>query len=93
MEILTIFANRLYSFKYKNRGYGNKTKSWLRLYAIQISKECYIITGGAIKLTKAMQDRPHTKKELSKVNKCLDFLRVEGIFDLKGVLETIEIES
>lgn len=28
---------------------------------------CYIITGGAIKLTRTMQEREHTLKELSKM--------------------------
>lgn len=54
---------------------------WLRLYAIKIDKDNYVITGGAIKLTHLMQDRPHTQKELNKINKCLDFLKDEGVID------------
>lgn len=33
--------------------------SWLRLYAIKLEPGCYIITGGAIKLTRTMEERQH----------------------------------
>lgn len=32
-------------------------QSWLILYAIRIEKDLYVLTGGAIKLTKKMQGR------------------------------------
>lgn len=54
---------------------------WLRLYAIKIDENNYVITGGAIKLTQLMQDRPHTQEELNKINKCRDFLKDEGVID------------
>ena len=41
--------------------------SWLRLYAIRIEENLYVITGGSIKLTKSMQDRTHTNLELKKI--------------------------
>ncbi|MGV4380656.1 hypothetical protein ACQ1Q1_06730 [Ornithobacterium rhinotracheale] len=37
--------------------------NYLRVYAIRIDEETYIITGGAIKMHRAMQDRVHTHKE------------------------------
>ena len=39
--------------------------SWLRIYAIKLEPGCYIITGGAIKLTRTMQEREHTLNELN----------------------------
>lgn len=72
------------------KAYGNKRKSWLRLYAVELSKECYVITGGAIKLTKKMQDRPHTNRELKKIEKLIAFLKENGIYDNKGIKETID---
>ena len=49
-------------------------RSWLRLYAIKLSVGIYIITGGAIKLTRTMQEREHTLQELEKMEKVRNFL-------------------
>ena len=56
-------------------------KSWLRLYAIKLSIGIYIITGGAIKLTRTMQEREHTLQELEKMEKVRNFLVREHVFD------------
>lgn len=37
--------------------------SWLRIYAIKLEPGIYVITGGAIKLTRTMQEREHTLVE------------------------------
>ncbi len=74
------------------KAYGPFTHSWLRLYAIEVSKECYIVTGGAIKLTRKMLDRKHTSKEIDKMNMCLNYLKDNGLFDIKGINETIEFD-
>lgn len=58
--------------------------SWLRIYAIKLCKGIYIITGGAIKLTKSMQDREHTIKELKQMEKVRSFLLSNGIVDDDG---------
>lgn len=55
--------------------------SWLRIYAIRIEPNVYIVTGGAIKLTATMQDREHTQIELDKLNACRNYLQQNGIFD------------
>jgi hypothetical protein len=55
--------------------------SWLRVYAIRIEPNVYVITGGAIKLTHLMQDREHTTLELVKLNRCKDYLKMNGVFD------------
>lgn len=56
-------------------------RSWLRLYAIKLSVGIYIITGGAIKLTRTMQEREHTLQELEKMEKVRNFLIREHVFD------------
>ena len=66
--------------------YGLCYKSWLRVYAIKIAHR-YYVTGGAIKLTKAMQDRVHTHCELQKMQRCFSFFEEEGIVDVEGAKE------
>lgn len=64
----------------KEKGRLNR-RSWLRLYAIKLSVGIYIITGGAIKLTRTMQEREHTLEELEKMEKVRNFLIQEHVFD------------
>ena len=49
--------------------------------AIKLSMGIYIITGGAIKLTRTMQEREHTLQELEKMEKVRNFLIREHVFD------------
>ena len=63
--------------------------SWLRVYAIRVEKDVFIITGGAIKLTHYMKDREHTQLELEKLNKCRDFLKANGVFDQDSLIDYI----
>lgn len=58
--------------------------SWLRLYAIKLEPGCYIITGGAIKLTRTMQEREHTLKELRKMEQVRNLLIEQGAIDADG---------
>ena len=53
-------------------------KGWLRLYAIRLAENCYLVTGGAIKLTLEMK-RPHLEYELKKLEQAKQFLRSNGI--------------
>ena len=53
-------------------------KGWLRLYAIRLSSNCYLVTGGAIKLTQDMK-RKHLQDELKKLNQTKTYLRNNGI--------------
>jgi hypothetical protein len=71
----------------KMKAYGVLEKSWIRLYAIKLPENCFIVTGGAIKLTHQMKERAHTKKELDNLKRCRDFLRSHGIIDDEGVEE------
>lgn len=53
-------------------------RGWLRLYAIRLAQNCYLVTGGAIKLTRHMR-REHLQQELRKLERTKQFLRNEGI--------------
>lgn len=64
-------------------------KNYLRLYALKIDDNCFVITGGAIKFTHLMEERPHTLEELNKINRCRDFLKSHGVFDNDSFYEFI----
>jgi hypothetical protein len=53
-------------------------KGWLRLYAIRLAGNCYLVSGGAIKLTADMK-RGHLEYELKKLEQAKQFLRTNGI--------------
>lgn len=61
--------------------------SYLRIYALKIDQNCFVITGGAIKLTQTMQEREHTIIELQKINRCRDYLRDNGVSDVESFYE------
>lgn len=66
-------------------------ETWLRIYALRVDTDVYIITGGAIKLTQTMNEREHTSEELVKIRNCRAFLLEQGIIDAEGVIEEIEL--
>lgn len=78
----------------RSKGKGEKRRghaSWLRIYALKIKENSYLITGGAIKLTHTMQEKEHTLKELSKLFSVRQSLwKEEGIVDGEGFEEYIK---
>ena len=58
-----------------------KHASWLRIYAITLEPGIYVITGGAIKLTRTMQEREHTLVELARMEKVRRFMLDNNIMD------------
>lgn len=56
--------------------------SWLRIYAIRLDPGIYIITGGAIKLTRTMQEREHTLVELAKMERVRRYMLENNIVDM-----------
>ena len=58
-----------------------KHASWLRIYAIKLDPGIYVITGGAIKLTRTMQEREHTLVELARMEKVRRFMLDNNIMD------------
>ncbi|WP_026629129.1 hypothetical protein [Dyadobacter alkalitolerans] len=59
----------------KSKAYGTGAKSWLRMYAVRLNYDFFVISGSAIKLTKAMNEREHLKRELEKLNVVVRFLK------------------
>ena len=64
-------------------------RRWLRIYALRIDTNTYVITGGAIKLTLKMGARPHTAKELEKLEFCRNYLKDQGVFDADSFNELV----
>jgi hypothetical protein len=65
-----------------------KSKSgWLRLYAIKVEGNIYVITGGAIKLTEKMSQSDVTIEEQKKLDLCRNYLKDEGIYDELTLME------
>lgn len=62
-------------------------RSWLRIYALKLQDGCYIITGGAIKLTRTMQEREHTLMELLKQEQVRQFLLHNHIIDTDSFVD------
>ncbi|BDD00751.1 hypothetical protein [Persicobacter psychrovividus] len=63
----------------RSKAYGTEPKSWLRIYALRIAVNVYLVTGGAIKLVRTMQERPHLQSELDKLQIVKDYLIDRGI--------------
>lgn len=61
----------------------------LRIYAIRIDEDTFVITGGAIKLPlhHLMEDREHTKVELQKLKNAQEYLNENGIIDRESFFE------
>lgn len=57
----------------KLKAKGTSRKGLIRLYALKYD-ESYVITGGTIKLTRTLEERPHTKLELYKLDAAKKFL-------------------
>ena len=60
----------------------------LRIYAIELEGECFVVTGGAIKLTEKMKEGNHLLKEKDRLMQVQGFLKEEGIYSLDALLET-----
>lgn len=68
---------------FKEKAYGFLTPSWLRIYAIRIEPNFYVISGGAIKLTQDMNSREHLLLELKKLDLSRQFLLDSNTDDLE----------
>lgn len=69
------------------KSYGTFSPSLLRLYAIKIEANCYLIVAGGIKLNKTIQDSPGLKDNvLKKIDKVISFLKAEGITDNEDLI-------
>lgn len=64
-------------------------KNYLRIYAIRIDENCFVITGGTIKFQHLNKDRLHTQKEMDKINACRDYLKANKVMDADSFYEFI----
>lgn len=51
---------------------------WIRIYAIKIDENEYVITGGGIKLTKTMEEDPLLQIELIRLQQAEDYFKSQG---------------
>jgi hypothetical protein len=86
----TLFCN-LDDTEYKEKLLSKQKSShrWLRLYAIKIESNHYVITGGAIKLTHKMKQSELTLKEKTTIEKCRDYLLENEVYDAETFYELI----
>ena len=68
---------------------GKINHNRLRLYAIKLIDELFIITGGAIKMSQRMLDHPGTAKELSKLSAARQYLEINDIHNEDAFFELI----
>ncbi|PSL47883.1 hypothetical protein CLV51_102743 [Chitinophaga niastensis] len=73
----------LYNHEYRltslQKSKGKIKRSWLRLYALRLDGNCFVITGGAIKLTNDMR-AAHLQAELKKMDHIRAFLHAKDIY-------------
>lgn len=68
---------------------GKIKKNRLRFYAIKLDANCFVITGGAIKMSQTMQEHPDTENELTKLKKAKSYLKKNGVFDEDSFYELL----
>lgn len=76
-------------FKVLSLQKGKLKNNHLRIYAIRIDAECFVITGGAIKMSQAMQDSPDTHNELNKLKTAKRYLKAHDVFDIDSFFELL----
>lgn len=64
-------------------------KNRLRLYAIKLDDNCFLITGGAIKMSQKMEAHHDTSLELTKLNNGRNYLNQNGVFDEGSFFELL----
>jgi hypothetical protein len=68
---------------------GKIRENILRYYAIKLDENCFVITGGAIKMSQTMQEHPDTTNELKKLEKARAYLKQNGVFDEDSFFELL----
>lgn len=91
LDELFEYLHRIDSLKKDEDDFKKIKLTLLRIYAIKIEDE-YLITGGAIKITKAMQDHKDTYIQLNSLKEVKQFLESEGIIDGDSLLDFIDTQ-
>ena len=68
---------------------GKIKKNRLRYYAIKLDDNCFVITGGAIKMSQTMQGHPDTDNELTKLKEARAYLKQNDVFDEDSFFELL----
>jgi hypothetical protein len=68
---------------------GKIHKNQLRLYAIKIDISCFVVTGGAIKMSQKMEDHSDTLAELGKLATAKSYFEKNGVFDEDSFFELL----
>lgn len=66
---------------------GKIKRNQLRLYAIKIDDDCFVITGGAIKMSQKMDEHEDTALELVKLNNARIYLNSKDVFNQDSFFE------
>lgn len=82
----TIFLPLDNSFKnvpvlQETKAKAETNKGKLRLYALRVDKNTFVLTGGCIKLTHRMEEHKDTQQELEKLSYVAEFCRRNKIYD------------
>lgn len=65
-----------------HKSYGTFNPSLLRLYAIRLERNVYLIVFGGIKLGSTIQNSPGLKEQVfNRIDNVIAFLKANGIFD------------
>lgn len=92
-QLLSYFFKPLHNneYEFKILSLQKGRQHCLRLYAIKIDEDTFVITGGAIKLPlhHLMEDREHTRVELQKLERAKSYLRENGVFDQDSFFELL----
>lgn len=79
------FLNGKYKFEFEYvpmKSYGTRMPSFIRMYAIKMDVNKYIITGGGIKLCKTIQESPYLKEHiLQDIDRVKSWLKRTGIYE------------
>jgi hypothetical protein len=68
-------------------------KPILRLYALRIDSNTFILTGGAIKITGTMQEHPDTNRELDKLKEAKEWLENNNLKTCDDLIYYYDIEE
>jgi hypothetical protein len=83
-DIFKPLRNHEFIFEVPLETKGRLNKGWLRLYALEVESDLYVITGGAIKLTLHM-NREHLQFELDKLKQVRRFMKDNALLDLDAL--------
>jgi hypothetical protein len=84
-KLKLLFEKLSYNNAYELLLKQKSKRKWLRIYAIRIDENCFLVTGGAIKLTQTMNERKHTNEELVKLEKVRNYLNDNNVFDFDSL--------